>query len=104
MKYFVVSQDGNSFALEQFSAANDKQALLYMIDAWSGFDKGEDYQHCKSKGISEIKKCLADINMLDEVVDLALFRADGVGTFGKDDNVVPVWSLSDYANTYVKVR
>ena len=100
MKYFLISKDEDGgFTLETFEARNTKAALLHVVDAWSGFSKEDDYQECKHLPVKEIGEYLANMNVdSGDVVDLALFEADGVSEFGKGDPRRPVWSIFDYVN------
>lgn len=97
MKYFIVSKaEEGGFALETFEAKNTKEALLHVVDSWNGFTKDEDYQKCKNMSLEEIGEYLANMNVDDEIIDLALFRADDVSEFGEGDPHGPVWSILDY--------
>ena len=97
MKYFIISKaEEGGFALETFEAKNTKEALLHVVDSWNGFTKDEDYQECKDMSLDEIGEYLAGMNVSDEIIDLALFRADDVGEFGEGDPHGPVWSIFDY--------
>lgn len=97
MKYFIVSKaEEGGFALETFEAKNTKEALLHVVDSWNGFTKDEDYQKCKNMSLEEIGEYLANMNVDDEIMDLALFRADDVSEFGEGDPRGPVWSIFDY--------
>ena len=97
MKYFIISKaEEGGFALETFEAENTKEALLHVVDSWNGFTKDEDYQKCKNMSLEEIGEYLAGMNVDDEIMDLALFRADDVSEFGEGDPHGPVWSILDY--------
>lgn len=97
MKYFIISKaEEGGFALETFEAENTKEALLHVVDSWNGFTKDEDYQKCKDMSLDEIGEYLVNMNVDDEIVDLALFRADDVDEFGEGDPRGPVWSILDY--------
>ena len=97
MKYFIVSKaEDGGFALETFEAENTKEALLHVVDSWNGFTKDEDYQECKDMSLDEIGEYLAGMNVSDEIIDLALFRADDVDEFGEGTPHGPVWSILDY--------
>ena len=97
MRYFIVSKaEEGGFALETFEAENTKEALLHVVDSWNGFTKDEDYQKCKNMSFKEIGEYLANMNVDDEIIDLALFRADDVSEFGQGDPHGPVWSILDY--------
>ena len=97
MKYFLISKaEEGGFSLETFEAENTKEALLHVVDSWNGFTKDEDYQKCKNMSLEEIGEYLVNINVDDEIIDLALFRADDVGEFGEGDPHGPVWSILDY--------
>lgn len=97
MKYFIISKaEEGGFALETFEAENTKEALLHVVDSWNGFTKDEDYQKCKNMSLEEIGEYLAKMNVDDEIMDLALFRADDVSEFGEGDPRGPVWSILDY--------
>lgn len=97
MKYFMISKaEEGGFALETFEAENTKEALLHVVDSWNGFTKDEDYQKCKNMSLEEIGEYLANMNVDDEIMDLALFRADDVSEFGEGDPRGPVWSILDY--------
>ena len=97
MRYFIVSKaEEGGFALETFEAKNTKEALLHVVDSWNGFTKDEDYQKCKNMSLEEIGEYLANMNVDDEIMDLALFRADDVSEFGEGDPRGPVWSILDY--------
>ena len=97
MKYFIVSKaEDGGFALETFEAENTKEALLHVVDSWNGFTKDEDYQECKDMSLEEIGEYLAGMNVSDEIIDLALFRADDVDEFGEGTPHGPVWSIFDY--------
>ena len=97
MKYFLISKAGEGgFALETFEAKNTKEALLHVVDSWNGFTKDEDYQKCRNMSLDEIGEYLANMNVDDEIMDLALFRADDVSEFGENDPRGPVWSILDY--------
>lgn len=97
MKYFIISKaEEGGFALETFEAENTKEALLHVVDSWNGFTKDEDYQKCKNMSLEEIGEYLANMNVDDEIMDLALFRADDVSEFGEGDPRGPVWSILDY--------
>ena len=97
MKYFIVSKaEEGGFALETFEAENTKEALLHVVDSWNGFSKDEDYQKCKNMSLEEIGEYLVSMNVDDEIIDLALFRADDVSEFGQGDSRGPVWSILDY--------
>ena len=97
MKYFIISKaEEGGFALETFEAKNTKEALLHVVDSWNGFTKDEDYQECKDMSLDEIGEYLAGMNVSDEIIDLALFRADDVGEFGEGTPHGPVWSIFDY--------
>lgn len=97
MKYFIISKaEEGGFALETFEAENTKEALLHVVDSWNGFTKDEDYQKCKNMSFKEIGEYLANMNVDDEIMDLALFRADDVSEFGEGDPRGPVWSILDY--------
>ena len=99
MTYFLVSKDEDGgLTLETFEARNTKAALLHVVDAWSGFSKEDDYQECKHLSVKEIGEYLANMNVDDEIIDLALFEADGVSEFGKGNPRRPVWSIFDYVN------
>ena len=99
MKYFIVSKaEEGGFALETFEAENTKEALLHVVDSWNGFTKDEDYQKCKNMSLEEIGEYLANMNVDDEIMDLALFRADDVSEFGESDPRGPVWSIFDYVD------
>lgn len=99
MKYFLVSKDEDGgFTLESFEARNTKEALLHVVDAWSGFSQDEDYQECKGKPVGAIGEYLAKMNTSDEVIDLALFREGDVSEFGKGTPRGAVWSIFDYVN------
>ena len=97
MKYFIISKaKEGGFALETFEAKNTKEALLHVVDSWNGFTKDEDYQKCKNMSLEKIGEYLANMNVDDEIMDLALFRADDVSEFGEGDPHGPVWSILDY--------
>ena len=97
MKDFIISKaEEGGFALETFEAENTKEALLHVVDSWNGFTKDEDYQKCKNMSLEEIGEYLANMNVDDEIMDLALFRADDVSEFGEGDPRGPVWSILDY--------
>lgn len=97
MKYFIISKaEEGGFALETFEAENTKEALLHVVDSWNGFTKDEDYQKCKKMSLEKIGEYLANMNVDDEIMDLALFRADDVSEFGEGDPRGPVWSILDY--------
>lgn len=97
MKYFLISKaEEGGFALETFEAKNTKEALLHVVDSWNGFTKDEDYQKCKNMSLDEIGEYLVNINVDDEITDLALFRADDVSEFGEGGPRGPVWSILDY--------
>lgn len=97
MKYFMISKaTEGGLTLETFEAENTKEALLYVVDSWNGFTKDEDYQKCKNMSLEEIGEYLAKMNVDDEIMDLALFRADDVSEFGEGDPRGPVWSILDY--------
>ena len=97
MKYFIVSKaEEGGFALETFEAENTKEALLHVVDSWNGFTKDEDYQKCRNMSLEEIGEYLVNMNVDDEIIDLALFRADDVSEFGQGDSRGPVWSILDY--------
>lgn len=97
MKYFLVSKDEDGgLTLESFEARNTKEALLHVVDAWSGFSKDEDYQECKGKSVGAIGEYLAKMNTSDEVIDLALFKEGDVNEFGKGTPRGAVWSIFDY--------
>ena len=97
MKYFLISKaEEGGFTLETFEAENTKEALLHVVDSWNGFTKDEDYQECKDMSLDEIGEYLAGMNVDDEIMDLALFRADDVSEFGQGDSRGPVWSILDY--------
>ena len=97
MKYFLISKaEEGGFALETFEAENTKEALLHVVDSWNGFTKDEDYQKCRNMSLEEIGEYLANMNVDDEIIDLALFRADDVSEFGQGDPRGPVWSILDY--------
>ena len=97
MKYFLISKtEDNRLALESFEAKDAKDAMLHVVDAWSGFDKGDDYQACKNMSTREIRRYLADMNKMDEAVDLAIFNEGGITKLGEDVPRQPVWSLFDY--------
>ena len=99
MKYFIVSKaEEGGFALETFEAENTKEALLHVVDSWNGFSKDEDYQKCKNMSLEEIGGYLVSMNVDDEIIDLALFRADDVSEFGQGDSRGPVWSIFDYVD------
>ena len=82
--------------LETFEAENTKEALLHVVDSWNGFTKDEDYQKCRNMSLEEIGEYLVNMNVDDEIIDLALFRADDVSEFGQGDPRGPVWSILDY--------
>ena len=97
MKYFMISKaTEGGLTLETFEAEDIKAALLHVVDAWNGFTKDEDYQKCKNMSFKEIGEYLANMNVDDEIIDLALFRADDVSEFGQGDPHGPVWSILDY--------
>lgn len=97
MKYFMISKaEEGGFTLETFEAENTKEALLHVVDSWNGFSKDEDYQKCKNMSLEEIGEYLVNMNVDDEIIDLALFRADDVSEFGQGDSRGPVWSILDY--------
>ena len=97
MKYFIISKaEEGGFSLETFEAENTKEALLHVVDSWNGFTKDEDYQKCKNMSLEEIGEYLANMNVDDEIMDLALFRADDVSEFGEGTPHGPVWSILDY--------
>ena len=97
MKYFIISKaEEGGFTLETFEAENTKEALLHVVDSWNGFTKDEDYQKCKNMSLEEIGEYLVNMNVDDEIIDLALFRADDVSEFGQGDPRGPVWSILDY--------
>ena len=97
MRYFIISKaEEGGFALETFEAKNTKEALLHVVDSWNGFTKDEDYQKCKNMSLEEIGEYLANMNVDDEIMDLALFRADDVSEFGEGDPRGPVWSIFDH--------
>ena len=97
MKYFLISKaEEGGFTLETFEAKNTKEALLHVVDSWNGFTKDEDYQKCKNMSLDEIGEYLAGMNVSDEIIDLALFRADDVDEFGEGTPHGPVWSILDY--------
>ena len=97
MKYFIISKaEDGGFALETFEAQNTKEALLHVVDSWNGFTKDEDYQECKDMSLDEIGEYLAGMNVSDEVIDLALFKADDVDEFGEGTPHGHVWSIFDY--------
>lgn len=97
MKYFIISKaEEGGFTLETFEAENTKEALLHVVDSWNGFSKDEDYQKCKNMSLEEIGEYLVNMNVDDEIIDLALFRADDVSEFGQGDPRGPVWSILDY--------
>ncbi len=97
MKYFLISKaEEGGFTLETFEAENTKEALLHVVDSWNGFTKDEDYQKCKNMSLEEIGEYLVNMNVDDEIIDLALFRADDVSEFGEGDPRGPVWSILDY--------
>lgn len=99
MRYFIVSKaEEGGFTLETFEAKNTKEALLHVVDSWNGFTKDEDYQKCKNMSLEEIGEYLANMNVDDEIMDLALFRADDVSEFEEGDPRGPVWSILDYIN------
>lgn len=99
MKYFIISKaEEGGFTFETFEAKNTKEALLHVVDSWNGFTKDEDYQKCKNMSLEEIGEYLANMNVDDEIMDLALFRADDVSEFGEGDPRGPVWSILDYIN------
>ena len=99
MKYFIVSKaEEGGFALETFEAENTKEALLHVVDSWNGFTKDEDYQKCRNMSLEEIGEYLVNMNVDDEIIDLALFEADGVSEFGKGNPRRPVWSIFDYVD------
>ena len=97
MKYFIISKaEEGGFALETFEAENTKEALLHVVDSWNGFTKDEDYQKCRNMSLEEIGEYLVNMNVDDEIIDFALFRADDVSEFGQGDPHGPVWSILDY--------
>ena len=97
MKYFMISKaTEGGLTLETFEAENTKEALLHVVDSWNGFTKDEDYQKCKDMSLDEIGEYLVNMNVDDEIIDLALFRADDVSEFGQGDPRGPVWSILDY--------
>ena len=97
MKYFMISKaEEGGFTLETFEAENTKEALLHVVDSWNGFTKDEDYQKCRNMSLEEIGEYLAKMNVDDEIMDLALFRADDISEFGEGDPRGPVWSILDY--------
>ena len=97
MKYFMISKaTEGGLTLETFEAENTKEALLHVVDSWNGFSKDEDYQKCKNMSLEEIGEYLVNMNVDDEIIDLALFRADDVSEFGQGDPRGPVWSILDY--------
>lgn len=97
MKYFLISKaEEGGFTLETFEAKNTKEALLHVVDSWNGFSKDEDYQKCKNMSLKEIGEYLVNMNVDDEIMDLALFRADDVSEFGEGTPHGPVWSILDY--------
>ena len=99
MKYFMISKaTEGGLTLETFEAENTKEALLHVVDSWNGFTKDEDYQECKDMSLDEIGEYLAGMNVDDEIMDLALFRADDVSEFGQGDSRGPVWSIFDYVD------
>lgn len=98
MKYFLISKtEDNKLALGSFEAKDTKDALLHVVDAWSGFDKGEDYQTCKNMSTREIRSYLADMNTMDETVDLAIFGEGSITELGEEIRQ-PVWSIFDYVD------
>ena len=100
MKYFMISKaEEGGFALETFEAENTKEALLHVVDSWNGFTKDEDYQKCKNMSFKEIGEYLANMNVDDEIIDLALFSEVDLSEFGKDDPLRPSWSIFDYIDT-----
>lgn len=97
MKYFLISKtEDNGLALESFEAKDAKDAMLHVIDVWNGFDEGDDYQARKNMSTRELRRYLADMNKMDEAVDLAIFNEGGVTKLGEDVPRQPVWSLFDY--------
>ena len=99
MKYFMISKaTEGGLTLETFEAENTKEALLHVVDSWNGFTKDEDYQECKDMSLDEIGEYLAGMNVDDEIMDLALFRADDVSEFGEGTPREPVWSIFDYVD------
>ena len=97
MKYFMISKaTEGGLTLETFEAENTEEALLHVVDSWNDFTKDEDYQKCKNMSLEEIGEYLAGMNVDDEIIDLALFRADDVSEFGQGDSRGPVWSILDY--------
>ena len=99
MKYFMISKaEEGGLTLETFEAENTKEALLHVVDSWNGFTKDEDYQKCKDMSLEEIGEYLAGMNVDDEIIDLALFRADDVSEFGEGTPRGPVWSIFDYVD------
>ena len=97
MKYFMISKaEEGGFALKTFEAENTKEALLHVVDSWNGFTKDEDYQKCKNMSFKEIGEYLANMNVDDEIIDLALFSEVDLSEFGKDDPLRPSWSIFDY--------
>lgn len=97
MKYFMIGKaTEGGLTLETFEAENTKEALLHVVDSWNGFTKDEDYQKCKNMSLEEIGEYLVKMNVDDEIMDLALFRADDVSEFEEGDPHGPVWSILDY--------
>ena len=97
MKYFIISKaEEGGFALETFEAENTKEALLHVVDSWNGFTKDYDYQECKDMSLDEIGEYLANTNVDDEIMDLALFSEVDLSEFGEGDSHGPVWSILDY--------
>ena len=97
MKYFMISKaTEGGLTLETFEAENTKEALLHVVDSWNSFTKDEDYQKCRNMSLEEIGEYLVNMNVNDEIIDLALFRADDVSEFGQGDSRGPVWSILDY--------
>ena len=99
MKYFMISKaTEGGLTLETFEAENTKEALLHVVDSWNGFTKDEDYQECRNMSLEEIGEYLANMNVDDEIIDLALFSEVDLSEFGKDDPLRPSWSIFDYVD------
>ena len=99
MKYFMISKSTEGgLTLETFEAEDVKAALLHVVDAWNGFTQDEDYQKCKNMSFKEIGEYLADMNVSDKIIDLALFSEVDLSEFGKDYPLRPSWSIFDYVD------
>ena len=99
MKYFIVGKTAeDELTLETFEAEDAEAALLYVVNSRNGFSKDEGYQKRKNVSFRDIGEYLTDINVSDEVTDLALFSEADVSEFGKGGPRKPVWSIFDYVN------